>query len=93
MTWKNFKLAKSGTLMRKKVEVTTSRLHATPSARPRKPVFMNVCLYDIKVPSGYSSNIRKHVNMKDNKLVGMKSYDCYVMMTQLLSVVIGGILP
>jgi hypothetical protein len=51
------------------------------------------CLRDVKVPTGYSSNIRSLVNMKDKKLVGMKSHDCHVMMTQMLPVAIRGILP
>ncbi|XP_071714147.1 uncharacterized protein [Rutidosis leptorrhynchoides] len=36
------------------------------------------CLHGIKVPSGYSANIRKLVLMKDLKLLGMKSHDCHV---------------
>ncbi|XP_071740963.1 uncharacterized protein [Rutidosis leptorrhynchoides] len=36
------------------------------------------CLHGIKVPSGYSANIRKLVSMKDLKLLGMKSHDCHV---------------
>ncbi|XP_071736405.1 uncharacterized protein [Rutidosis leptorrhynchoides] len=36
------------------------------------------CLYCIKVPSGYSANIRKLVSIKDLKLLGMKSHDCDV---------------
>ncbi|XP_071739472.1 uncharacterized protein [Rutidosis leptorrhynchoides] len=32
----------------------------------------------IKVPSGYSANIRKLVSMKDLKLLGMKSHDYHV---------------
>jgi hypothetical protein len=51
------------------------------------------CLRDVKVPTGYSSNIRSLVNMKDKKLVGMKSHDCHVMMMQMLQVIIRGILP
>ncbi|XP_071688567.1 uncharacterized protein [Rutidosis leptorrhynchoides] len=35
-------------------------------------------LRGIKVPSGYSANIRKLVSMKDLKLLGMKSHDCHV---------------
>ncbi|MGZ4851135.1 MAG: hypothetical protein ACXV2C_07130 [Candidatus Bathyarchaeia archaeon] len=50
-------------------------------------------LHGIKVPSGYSSNIRRLVSMKDLKLVGMKSHDCHVMMTQMLPVAIRGVLP
>jgi hypothetical protein len=51
------------------------------------------CLHGVKVPSGYSSNIKNLVSMEDLKLTGMKSHDCHVLMTQLLPVAIRGILP
>ncbi|XP_028801682.1 uncharacterized protein LOC114756892 [Neltuma alba] len=50
------------------------------------------CLHNIKVPQGYSSNMKKHVSMDDLKLVGMKSHDYHVLMQQLLPVVIRGIM-
>ncbi|KAI9126289.1 hypothetical protein K1719_002710 [Acacia pycnantha] len=49
------------------------------------------CLHDTKVPSGYSSNFKRLVSMKDLKLVGQKSHDCHVLMQQLLLVAIRGI--
>ena len=48
------------------------------------------CLHGIKVPSNYSSNIKKLVDIKSHKLVGMKSHDCHVILTQLLPVAIRG---
>ena len=50
------------------------------------------CLHGIKVPQGYSSNVRRLVSMEDLKLVGMKSRDCHVLMQQLLPVAIRGIM-
>ena len=50
------------------------------------------CLKSIKVPSGYSSNISAKVQMKNLKLIGLKSHDCHVLMTQLLPVAIRGIM-
>lgn len=47
----------------------------------------------VKVPSGYSANVRRLVSMKDLKLLGMKSHDCHVLMTQMIPVAIRGILP
>jgi hypothetical protein len=38
-------------------------------------------LHDVKVPSGYSANIRRLVSNKDLKLSGMKTHDCHVLMT------------
>ncbi|XP_071714148.1 uncharacterized protein [Rutidosis leptorrhynchoides] len=51
------------------------------------------CLHGIKVPSGYSANIRKLVLMKDLKLLSMKSHDSHVLMTQMIPIAIRGILP
>ncbi|KAK7279834.1 hypothetical protein RJT34_24892 [Clitoria ternatea] len=51
------------------------------------------CLHGVKVPQGYSSNIKKLVSMKDLKLIGLKSHDCHVLMQQLLPVAIRDILP
>ncbi|XP_058784274.1 uncharacterized protein LOC131659049 [Vicia villosa] len=51
------------------------------------------CLESIKVPHGYSSNVKRLVSVKDLKLVGLKSHDCHVLMQQLLPVAIRGILP
>jgi Domain of unknown function (DUF4218) len=57
-----------------------------------KKIAMCKCLHGIKVPSGYSPNIKRLVNMKDLKLTGMKSHDCHVMMTQMLPIAIRGIM-
>ena len=50
-------------------------------------------LAGIKVPEGYSSNIRNLVSLEDLKLVGLKSQYCHVLMQQLLSVAIRFNLP
>jgi hypothetical protein len=50
-------------------------------------------LFSIKVPTGFSSNIKEIVNMKDKKFQNLKSHDCHVLMTQLLLVALRGILP
>jgi len=50
------------------------------------------CLKGVKVPQGYSSNVKSLVSMNDLKLIGLKSHDCHVLMQQLLSVAIRGIL-
>ena len=47
----------------------------------------------LKVPQGYSSNIKSFVSVNDLKLVGLKSNDCHILMQQLLPVAIRGILP
>ncbi|XP_040867221.1 uncharacterized protein [Glycine max] len=51
------------------------------------------CLRSLKVPQGYSSNVKSLVSVNDLKLVGLKSHDCHVLMQQLLPVAIRGTLP
>ncbi|XP_071689614.1 uncharacterized protein [Rutidosis leptorrhynchoides] len=50
-------------------------------------------LHGIKVPSGYSANIKRLVSLKDNRLLGMKSHGCHVLMTQMIPIAISDILP
>ncbi|KAL0536463.1 hypothetical protein IC582_025412 [Cucumis melo] len=50
-------------------------------------------LSEIKVPEGYSSNIRSLVSLNDLKLNGLKSYEYHVLMQQLLPIAICSILP
>ncbi|XP_056688370.1 uncharacterized protein [Spinacia oleracea] len=50
-------------------------------------------LHNVKVPSGYSSNIRNLVSLKDLKLVGLKSHDCHTLMQEILPIAIRSILP
>lgn len=50
-------------------------------------------LKDIKVPDGFSSNISRCVNLKEKRLIGLKSHDCHVLLQRLLPLAIRGILP
>ena len=47
----------------------------------------------MKVPSGFSSNIKGIINMADKKFLNLKSHDCHVIMTQLLPIALRGLLP
>jgi len=51
------------------------------------------CLSSIKVPSRFSSNIKGIINVLEKKFLNLKSYDCHMLMTQLLPVVLRRILP
>ena len=46
------------------------------------------CLRGLKVPTGFSSNIRSLVLLKDMTLTGCNSPDCHVMITIFLPIVI-----
>ena len=60
--------------------------------KEEKEIFFQV-LSSIKVPSGYSSNIKGIINMTEKKFQNLKSHDCHVIMTQLLPVALRGHLP
>ena len=50
-------------------------------------------LSSIKVPSRYSSNTKGIIDLAEKKFTNLKSHDCHVLMTELLPVVLRGILP
>ena len=54
---------------------------------------VSVLLSEIKVPKGYSSNIRTRVFLDDLKLIDLKSHDYHVLMQQLLPIAICSVLP
>ncbi|KAI5406443.1 hypothetical protein KIW84_052971 [Lathyrus oleraceus] len=50
-------------------------------------------LSEVKVPEGYSSDIRRLVSMKDLKLKSLKTHDCHVIMEHFFPIGIRSILP
>jgi hypothetical protein len=73
---------------------TGSRLSPASYAltKAEKDIFFEV-LYSIKVPSGFSSNIKGIINMEKKTFQNLKSHDCHIIMTQLLPVALRGLLP
>jgi hypothetical protein len=51
------------------------------------------CLYWVRVPTGFSSNISKLISMKDMSMSGYNSHDCHIMMMFFLAIAIGAIKP
>ncbi|KAL5728763.1 hypothetical protein ACHQM5_001808 [Ranunculus cassubicifolius] len=49
-------------------------------------------LKSVKFPDGFASNISRCVNVKDRKIMGMKSHDCHVLLERLLPIAIRGYL-
>ena len=49
-------------------------------------------LKDVRVPDGYASNISRHVNIKDCLILGLKSHDNHILMQQLLTIALRGLL-
>ncbi|CAN6692617.1 unnamed protein product [Malus baccata var. baccata] len=60
--------------------------------REEKTAFCNV-LSTIRVPDGYSSNLSRCVHVNEQKIHGLKSHDCHVLMQQLLPLAIRPVLP
>ncbi|XP_020249180.1 uncharacterized protein LOC109826563 [Asparagus officinalis] len=50
-------------------------------------------LKELKVPDGFSSNISQCVNLKERKILGLKSHDCHILSQRLIPVSIRGLLP
>jgi hypothetical protein len=50
-------------------------------------------LKGIKVPSGFSSNMKRLVSMKDLSVKNFKAHDCHVILTLLLSIAMRVIKP
>ena len=61
-------------------------------SRKEKKVFFEF-LNGIKVPEGYSSNVKNLVSMKELKLKNLKTHDCHVILQNFLPVGIRNILP
>ncbi|KAL6557058.1 hypothetical protein OROHE_006934 [Orobanche hederae] len=61
-------------------------------SRNEKKVLLQT-LHSVKVPEGYSSNIKSLVDLDDLKLKGLKSHDCHVIIENLLPIAIRSILP
>src|ERR1044072_595719 len=68
------------------------RLSSYAFTKAEKEIFFE-CLRSIKVPTGFSSNIKGIINMAEKKFQNLKSHDCHVIMTQLLPVALRGLLP
>ena len=50
-------------------------------------------LRGLKVPTGFSSNIKRLVSMKDLMLTGFNAHDCHMMLTCFLPIAIRTIKP
>jgi hypothetical protein len=79
-------------LYAEETETGMNPVAATTLSKAEKKEFYQF-LHDLKVPSGYSSNFKRLVSVKDMKMNFnlMKSHDCHVLMATLLPVSLRGI--
>ncbi|KAL4582074.1 hypothetical protein LXL04_006613 [Taraxacum kok-saghyz] len=95
--------SKDGKLVREDMVAMGIRPELAPIENPRKRTYLPAtcytmskdektrfckCLHGVKVPSGYSSNIKKLVSMDELKLFGMKSHDCHGLMAHMIPIAI-----
>ena len=59
--------------------------------KEEKEIFFEFLL-SMKVPTGFSLNIKGIINIPEKKFQNLKSHDCHVIMTQLLPAALRGLL-
>ncbi|PKU72108.1 hypothetical protein MA16_Dca006701 [Dendrobium catenatum] len=57
-----------------------------------KMMFCEV-LKNMKLPKGYSSNISKGVNIKECKIIGLKSHDCHILIEDIMPIALSSCAP
>jgi hypothetical protein len=67
--------------------------HASYALTKKEKITFFECLNSIKVPAGFSLNIKGIINMAEKMFQNLKSHDCHMIMTQLLPVALRGLLP
>ena len=80
-----------------------SELHVDAQGKSPPPIYrLNAAgkaelfdwiIHGVKFPDGYASNLRNCVDKNEGKFIGMKSYDCHVVMQRLLLFAFSGLLP
>ncbi|CAM8953788.1 unnamed protein product [Rhodiola kirilowii] len=73
----------------RKEKVTKAPYTVTPNEK----VEILELIKDAKYPSGYAGSLRNKINLDDKKFIGLKTYDCHVMLQRLLLVFIRPYLP
>jgi len=68
------------------------RLGAFTIPKKKKLAFLKT-LKNILVPDGYASNISRCIDLDKKRIFGLKSYDCHILMQQLLPIAIRNVLP
>ncbi|XP_013624193.1 PREDICTED: uncharacterized protein LOC106330231 [Brassica oleracea var. oleracea] len=80
-----------------------SELHVDAQGKSPPPIYrldaagkaelFDWIIHGVKFPDGYASNLRNCVDKNEGKFIGMKSYDCHVVMQRLLLFAFSGLLP
>ena len=73
----------------RKYTLPTASFHLTPEERRAICTFLR----GIKVTTGFSSNVKRLVSMKDLSIKNFKAHDCHVMLIVFLPIAIRAIKP
>ena len=71
----------------RKYTLPVASFNLTPEERRAMCTF----LMGVKVPTGFSANLKRLVSMKDLSITPFKAHDCYVMLTVFLPIAIRAI--
>ncbi|XP_073112429.1 uncharacterized protein [Elaeis guineensis] len=66
---------------------------ATYTLSPQEKIAFCNFLSNLRVPDGFSSNISRCVNINEKKISGLKCHDHHILLQQIISVAIRGLLP
>jgi hypothetical protein len=66
--------------------------HAQFCLKPKQKKEVMEWLKILKFPDGYAAGFRRVVNLKTNKITGLKSHDYHIMMERLLPIMFRGYL-
>jgi hypothetical protein len=95
--------AKDGLIARKDLQSLEIREELHPQERPNRRAYLPPasytltteekwaickCLHGIRVPTGFSTNIKKLVSMSELKISGYNTYDCHTMLSLFLAIAI-----
>ncbi|KAL6138282.1 hypothetical protein ACLB2K_063565 [Fragaria x ananassa] len=61
---------------------------AACTVHPQKKAEVFQWLHNVKYPHGYAGNIIRCVKTRENKIIGLKTHDCHVLLQHFLPVVI-----
>jgi hypothetical protein len=97
---------KDGLRAHKDLQTLGIREELHPQVRPNRKVYLPPaiytltteekraickCLYGIRVPTGFSSNIKNLVSMLELRMSGYNTHDCHTMLLLFLAIAIGAI--
>jgi hypothetical protein len=76
-----------------KYSMTTASRQVPCSVLPLKTRFINEMDEKNNFPDGYAAGLKRAVNLKTEKLIGLKSHDFYILMERIIPIIFRGYMP